>query len=314
MTQMTPGQTRIIDPILTNHFRGFRDQTMVAESLFPRAPVAAYGGTIITFGKEAFRRYATRRAPGTNTKRMTFGYEGDKYAITPKALEAPVPRELMRDASQVPGIDLGARAVNVVGRVMARDLEVEAATLALNASAYDANGKIELSGQNRWSGTSGDPLKDVEQACAEIEARTGMRPNRVLLSRTAFAACRHAAKVVERFKYTSAESITTAMLAAIFDVESVVVGRGVQATGANDAFSSIWGDDVVVAYVGPVNSAVEEPSCGYTYTIEGHPLVEAPYWDNSAKSWIYGVADDCVPVVASRDAMFLIKDAGAAPS
>ena len=102
--QMTPGQVRVVDPILSEHARGYRQAQLVATALFPFADVAAYGGQVIEFGKESFKIYNAKRAPGANTKRIRFGYEGKPYAIVPSALEAPVPREHMRDASQVPGI------------------------------------------------------------------------------------------------------------------------------------------------------------------------------------------------------------------
>ncbi|HHA2602409.1 TPA: hypothetical protein ACOEOE_004596, partial [Stenotrophomonas maltophilia] len=59
-----------------------------------------------------------------------------------------------------------------------------------------------------------------------------------------------------------------------------------------------------------VNANVEEPSYGYGYRIEGMPLVEVPYWDNSAKSWIYGVSNDATPVLAGMAAGYLISGAG----
>lgn len=42
--QMTPGQTRVVDPILSDHARGYRQAELVAPSLFPFADVSAYGG------------------------------------------------------------------------------------------------------------------------------------------------------------------------------------------------------------------------------------------------------------------------------
>lgn len=52
--QMTPGQVRVVDPILSEHARGYRQAQLVATALFPFADVAAYGGQVIEFGKESF--------------------------------------------------------------------------------------------------------------------------------------------------------------------------------------------------------------------------------------------------------------------
>ena len=313
MTQQTPAQTRQVDVILSNHVRGYRQQNMVGTALFPRVPVQQYGGRIIRFGKEAFRTYSTARAPGSNTKRVTFGHASDPYAITPRALEAPVPRELMRDASQVPGIDLGTRAVNMVLRSMALELEVNQATLARNQANYDSAHKVALTGNDRWNGgTTSDPSSDIETAREAIRTSTGMYPNVVLLSATAMSACRQHPKILDRIKYTGRDIVTEDLLASLWDVDQVVVGKAVSADEAG-AFSDVWGADVVVAYVPPAASTMEEPSYGYTYTIEGHPLVETAYWDESAKSWIYGVSDDCAPVLTGITSGYLIQNAGLAP-
>lgn len=312
MPQMTPAQARIVDPVLSTHALGYKGAGLVAQTLFPTGYVGIYGGNVIEFGKEAFRLYNSRRAPGTATKRIQFGYQGKPYAIVPSALEAPVPRELMRDASQVPGIDLGARAVNTVMRSVQLEREYNCAQLARTAGNYDTSHKAALIGTSRWTGSASDPNADIRGAREAIRSTIGVYPNTVLLSATAFSACQENAKILDRTKYTGRDSITTDILARLWNVQNVVVGEATVAD-ASDSFGDVWGDDVIVAYTNISSDPnVEEPSYGYTYTIEGHPLVEQPYWDANAKSWIYGVSYDNTPVLSGITAGFLIQDAGAA--
>ena len=63
MSQMNNAQARVIDPILTTVARGFKHPGFVADRLFPRVNVNARGGNVISFGREDFRLYNTRRAP-----------------------------------------------------------------------------------------------------------------------------------------------------------------------------------------------------------------------------------------------------------
>ena len=88
---MNINQARIIDPVLTEVTQGYRHPERIGHVLFPRVPVFARGGQIIEFGKESFRRYNTRRAPGTNTKRLEFGYQGKPFVLVQDALEGMVP-------------------------------------------------------------------------------------------------------------------------------------------------------------------------------------------------------------------------------
>lgn len=309
---LNPSQGRVIDPILSEHVRGYKQAGLIGSILFPRVPVAMYGGKVIEFGKEAFRLYNVKRGPGGATKRIEFGYEGKPFAIVPGALEAKVPREWMRDASQVPGIDLASRAVNTVMRVMALSHEYECAQIALNAANYDADHKVTLAGTSRWTGVDSDPSKDIETAKEAIRASIGMRPNTLMLSPSALTAAKYHPKLIERIKYTNATSLTIEQLKALWEIENIVTGEAVVATGANDSFGDVWGQDVWLGYVNPnLSPSNEEPSFGYTYSIDGHPAVEAPYWEDNARSWIYGVSDDNSPVLSGMAAGYVIKGAGA---
>lgn len=313
MSQQTLAQTRVVDPILSEHARGYRRPGNVAKKLFPLAPVPAYGGKVIEFGKEAFRVYNSKRAPGSNTKRIDVGHEGKPYAIVPSALEAKVPRERMRDASQVPGIDLAGRAVNVVLGSLELEHEFDSAQIARNAANYDANHKVALVGADRWTGANGDPIKDVGDGSEAIRGSIGVRPNLAVLSPTAFNACQSNAKILERLK-VSEGAITLEQLQRLWNIKEVVVGEAVVASGQNDDFGDVWGFDVILAYVAPPvegGNNNEEPSYGYTYAIEGMPSVENPYYDNNAKSWIYGVSNDATPVLSGMTAGYLIQNAGA---
>jgi hypothetical protein len=318
MPQQNLAQSRVIDPILTTHAQGYVRPGNIGKNLFPIAIVAAYGGQVLEFGKDAFRKYNTKRAPGTSTKRVTFGHAGKPYSIVPNALEATVPDENQNDALQVPGIDLASDSVDLVLDVMELSHEYECAELARNAALYDSNHKVALVAQFRWAGTSGDPTADIQTAVEAVRKSVGVRANTVALSSTAFTACQTNAKILDRLKYTSAASVTTEMLARLWNVATVVVAEAVGASGQNDDLSDIWGDDVIVAYVAPATGgnrrSAARPSYDYTYSITGMPLVRKPYYDNNAVSWIYPVAADRQPVLSGITAGYLIQNAGAAPA
>lgn len=315
MTQQTTAQSRVVDPILTTHAQGYMRPGNVGRLLFPIAIVAQYGGQVLEFGKEAFRRYNTQRAPGSAIKRVTFGYAGKPYAIVPNALEATVPDENDNEARQVPGLDLASDSVEVVLDVMELSHEYECADLARNASLYDVNHKVALVGQNRWKGTVGDPSVDIQTAIEAVRKSVGVRPNIVVLSASAFAACQFNPKILDRLKYTGRDAVTVEILAKLWNVKTVEVAEAVGASGADDDLSDIWGDDVIVAYVAPATGgnrrSAARPSYGYTYSITGMPAVKKPYYENNSLSWIYPVIADRKPVLSGITAGYLIQNAGA---
>lgn len=306
----TTAQVRVVDPILSNVAQGYRHVEHVGSVLFPRVPVFTRGGQIIEFGRESFRRYNARRAPGAATKRVEFGHLGKPFALFQDALEGKVPREHMDDASQVPGIDLGSRTVNGVMQIMSLLLEIEQANIANDPANYDGNHTVALAGGQIWTDTvNSDPTADIETGREAIRASIGRYPNTLELSALAFKAVKHHPKITDRFKFTSSDSITAEMLANLWNLERVVVGQAIVFED-DDTATDIWSNNAVLAYTSLGSIGAEEPSYGYTYTLNGHPLVEQTYWDPNAKSWIYPTTFERAPVLSGILAGYLIQNAG----
>ena len=304
---MSARQVRIVDPILSTVVQGYRHTEHIGQVLFPQVMVQVSGGQVLEFGKESFKLYRSRRTPGTATKRIQFGYLGKSFSLVQDALEGTVPREHMRDASKIPGIDLGKRAVNIVMQSLSMTLENDHATLATTATNYDANHKTTLTGVNKWSDASSDPAKDIDIGKEAIRGSVGIYPNTLVLSAQVFNAVKEHPKVVERFKYTSRDSVTPDMLAALWDLQKVVVGRAVAFDDQDNALD-LWGNNAILAYVPAGPSGMEEPSYGYTYVMSGHPLVEKAYYDNNSKSWIYPVTFERLPVLTGMLSGYLIQN------
>ncbi|MDR0249934.1 MAG: hypothetical protein LBI35_01250 [Burkholderiales bacterium] len=299
---------RIIDPILSNIARGYSNGEFVGHALFPRVPVMVSGGQIIQFGKEAFMRYNTRRAPGANTKRIDFGYEGQPFALENHAIEALVPVEWMRDAAQVPGIDLATRGLQLAQKVLTRQLEEQQATLATTAANYDAAHIEVLTGTGSLAAIT-NITEWIDSKKELIRSQTAQYPNKMVVGPQVFRVLRNLEVVREHFKYTSSASVTAQMLAQFFDIPQIVVGTGVM-SDQDGTFGDIWGNDIVLAYAPDNPVGREEPSYGYTYEMEGHPVVAQPYYDENRRSWVYGTDHERAPVIAGKGAAALIKNAG----
>ncbi len=307
---MTPTEARIVDPILSTVAKGYQNNEMVASVLFPTVQVPLRGGKIIQFGKEAFMLYGSQRAPGENTKRIRFGYAGEPYSLSDFSLEGVVPIEVDQEASAGPGIDLGAGAVGDVSAIMALRLEKQSADIARNATSYGVNNKIVLAGTDQWSDPASDPIEDVEAAKEAVRSSTGKRPNTMVLGALVFAKLKNHPKIIERIKYTGRDVATVELLASLFGLQRVTVGDAIFSNDEGTAFTDVWGRDVVIAYT---NLATVQsgglPSYGYTYQLNGYPLVEEAYFDRNAKSYIYPVTRAEAPVMASSSAGFLIQNA-----
>lgn len=312
MSQMTPGQARVVDPILTAVARGYRSpKAAIANVLFPIVTVGQRAGRIIAFGQDDFKLVNTARAPGANTKRVQFGYASDSYALVDHRLEGGVPVEVNDEALAVPGIDLQSNAVRRVQNVMALEREHKAATLARDASKYDAANKETLSGTSQWSHASSDPFTDIMEAKEVIRSKTGERPNVLTLGPKVLTAVRTHPKVLDRLSTaTDRPPATLQQLLALFELQQIVEGEAVYHDGTQ--FQDVWGKDAILAFTTPASmQEMGSPNYGYTYQLTGRPQVEEGYYDENTNSWYYPTSDAYQPVFAGPSAGFIFKDAAA---
>ena len=307
---------RVYDPVLSAHAKVASKQgTFVAESLFPTVFVTEYGGQVIEYGDEEFYESDDSRVPGGKTARIEAPeYTGQDFALKYHALEGKVPMEHMADAA-VPGIDLQRNSVSTVVKKMMLKRERQAAALANNTSNYPAGNVTTLAGVTQWSDASGgDPFGDVANSMELVRSLTGMMPNTAVTNAVVLKALKNNPQVRENFKYTDASSITTEMLMAYLEVDTLVVGNGLYVDSAG-VKQNVWGNHLVLAYVAPGQTGISydqaEPSYGYTYTFQGHPAVVPGYYEPNRFSWFYPVKYDRKAVISSANSAAIIANAAA---
>lgn len=308
MAPLNNASARVVDPVLSQFARGYQQANLIGRALFPRAFVPVRGFKRVEFGKEGFRLYNTRRAPGTDTKRLVFGYDGEPAKLYQHALDAVVPREHVGEAAAGPGIDLQQEASRVVLDAMQLDEEVAQATLATTAANYAASNKETLSGSDQFNHADSDPKSIIKEGKEAVRQKIGRDPNVAVMSKPIFNSLDDHPKLLEKLKYTSSASITTEMLAKYLALDKVYVGDAVYTDGDESGFTDVWGNFLVLAYVPQAGQpSVRVPSYGYTYTLTGHPFVEQTRYDADAKSWINGVTDERSAELVGAEAGFLFS-------
>lgn len=311
MRAMNTQQAGVVDVVLSNHARGYANQEFIAPRIAPYADVPARNIRLLKFGKEGFRKLNTRRAPGSPILTVQYGYASDPIALQQDALQGLVPVETQEEASRVPGINLGSNAVNMVLDALDLGYEIDTALMVRNAASYGVNNKIALGGASRWSDAGSNPKADIDAGKEAIRRQVGRYPTKLIIGAPVFNALTEHPKIKEQFKYTSADSITEVMLARYFNLDEVIVGKGVYLPDgvADDAAATdIWGNDAILAYV-PKTGNWMVPSFAYTYRLTGYPMVETPWYDRDIKSWKYPTTIERRPYLVGADAGFLIQTA-----
>lgn len=308
---MSLDQARQVDPILSDHARGYTNAEFIGDGLFPIVDMPTRAARRIEFNRDSFKRYQTRRAPGANIASVTFGYEGKPVSLIQHALMAITPIEHQEEAqaASAPGIDLQKENVDLVLFVIAQEKEIAQAELARSAPLYANSNKLALGNGDKWSNSDSDPLAQVSDGSEVIRKRTGRRANTLAIGGGLAAKLRTHAKIREHFKHTTSATVTDEMLRAYFNLPNLLIGDAIydQPDGTT---IDVWGGDAVLAFVPPKGARnMRLPGYGYTYRLRGHPFVESVRFDRDTRSWKNEVIDEHSPELVGADAGFLFQGA-----
>ncbi len=312
---LSPAEARVVDPVLSNVARGYKNAEHVWMYLFPIVQVMQRAGIIIQFSAEDFAKYATslRRAPGGEAVEIEVGYAGEKYSCENRSADGKVPREIQQEAAAVPGIDLLSRTVQQVMNIISLAIEIEAAELATNSANYTAAHVSTLAGANQWDHADATPAQYIEGRKELIAEATGMEPNVLTVGIEVHRKLKNNPDVIDRIKHTqgltgnAAPLVNASTLAQYFDIGNYVVGRA--RTGEPGNFEPVWGRNAVLAYsdVTPLASQ-GSPSFGYTYRLSGYPMFEESWFNKKNRSWMVPGETEDTPVIAGKDAGVLLQN------
>ncbi|STB70535.1 hypothetical protein [Chromobacterium violaceum] len=298
---------RIVDPVLTNLARGYRNAAYIGENLFPLAPMEKEAGIIPLFGKEAFLLWETERAIRGKTNVM-IADDPDTLDVVLREHDLAYPVDVREQAESM--FNEEAKAAKRVKDAIDLRREVTAAYLAQNPKTYLPGAKVALSGSSKWANSGGDPIKDVEDGKEVIRQRTGMRPNTGVIGAATYATLKFHKGLAAALGTQERKLITLEHLKALWGLEDIFIGEALAADGRG-ATGDIWGDNVVLAYVAKPAAGTEGdadiPSFGYTLRKRGMP--ETDKYDGEGGKVRYVRHTDMYKlVVVGADAGYLISD------
>ncbi len=267
-----------IDQALTNISVAYiqKASSFVAAQVFPVVPVQKQSDRYFVYLKEDwFRDEATERAPATES--AGGGYEIDntpnyfcrKYGyhkdVTPEdRANSDTPLSADTDASDFVTQKMLLRREIVWANQYFTD-GVWTTDLA-GVAAGPAGGQFL-----RWDVAGSTPIEDIEDEQTNIASITGLRPNVLVLGARVYSALKNHDDILGRIVFTQRGIVTPDILAALFDVEKVVIAWAVRNIAAKDAAEDtdfLLGNHALLAYAAP-RPALKTPSAGYIFTWTG---------------------------------------------
>jgi hypothetical protein len=301
-----------VDPILTTLAQGYTlPSTNIANFIAPVVDTPTRAGKILRFGKEQFAINDFRRAYGTNIPYVQSRYDSEPYALEQEVAAWELPEEVIENAGEGPAqVDLRAietrntmsrlmnsyeytvaQAVTVTGGYNPYEPTAGAGTqtgLGFTSWTTFKTAYSNKAGGAEWSNDLSNPIEDVLSLKRSVANQIGIRPNSMVLGTAVFDQLLTNKDILDRIRYTTADSIDTDILARYFGLERglrVAEGRYLADDGKllpvfpeNGIllFYSPNGPSDSVMPAGGANAAT--PAFAYTYQLTGTPTVRPEYY------------------------------------
>ena len=277
MPQPTSSQVHV-DAILTNISVAYlqRAENFIADKVFPIVPVDKQSDKYFVYSKNDWLRdEAQVRTDGTESVGSGYNITTDTYYADVYAIHKDIGDQTRANSDAPINVDREAAEFVTHRLLTRREIQFNNDFMTTNVWSQDITGVTASPTTNQtvqWSDfTNSDPIEDIEAGKAGILSTTGLEANTLVLGYDVFRKLKNHPDLVDRIKYTSSQTITEDMLARMFDIERVLVSKGIKATnaeGATGAYSFTTGKSALLCHVAP-SPGLLTPSAGYTFSWTG---------------------------------------------
>jgi len=267
MPQPTNNQVHI-DAVLTNLSVAYMNEAdnFVASKVFPTVPVAKQSDLYFTYSQDDFYRDQVRvRADGVESAGSGYALSTGTYSAQVWALHKDI-GDLVRANSDAP-LDPDMDATKFLTHQMMIRQERDWASNFFNTGIWGT----DSTPATLWSAANSTPIDDIQTGINTVLTDTGYIPNTLVLSYNVYKTLRNHETIVDRYKYTSADSITPELIGKVVDVPRVLVMKGVfnsAAEGASATFAQLGDKDALLCYVAP-SAGLMTVSAGYNFVWSG---------------------------------------------
>ena len=323
---MTPtSQQVVIRGALNNVSIAYRNPSYVGDQVYPIINGLNRKTQVLKYAKAPwFRSQADYRAEGTTAKRGDYTIDTSNLdpkqiaigkAVTDELLFAsqepmalpvqPIQEALIYCADQIDLFKEKLIASNVLAQTWSDG----------NSGGEDAEG---LWGDNSTSNTM---ITDIITAKKAIQSKTGLVPNTLLIDYATFMAQNNNPNVMDKIKYTQTGITTEALLAALFQLDTVLVGKAIytstaetQPESSTPTMLNIWetnaGKGMGFLFYRPPSAGLRTPSPGYQYRLEENGAFRrsVTYREEWNHQSIYEVMEWIDIAAQSLDTGYLWKD------
>lgn len=295
----------------------YRNKGYIGDRVFPIIDTANPKAKITKYLKGAwFRNEAALRAAGARAKRGSFPTTEVSLSTKEYAFAKEITDEDRKNAAlpnapalkpEQDAIEFCLQKIDLYKEIVIAQLIKDTTWIDGNAAGEDAGGLWAASGSNTF-------LVDIMTGQKAIQAATGMKANVLLLDYGTFMSLKQESTILEKIKYTQRGVLTVDLLAALLELDEVLVGEALvnvaKETKAGTEWSAqkIWEVNATkgMGFLFHRASApgLKTPSSGYQVRLlqEGGGVRRLSTWREAAEHQdVYEAAEESDIVVTGSD-------------
>lgn len=302
----TPNDLNVNIP-LTNISIAYRNKNLIWREAMPAVRVPDYKNAVPIYGRDAWLiPRAGVRGDGLGP-RGGYKYSTTNYECLSYSLGTTVSDRERNAAAKTGIVDPDIKATNYVTDQLNLCIERLVATELFTSGNYAST----ASAGTKWTDGAADPIGDIRTGLETVSAAIGTPPNRMIIGRSGWNDLIDHPDIIARFVNTQTGIITPQMIAALFDLEMVLVGRAVYTSSIEDAatvtMTDVWTDHCALLYV-PSGPALDEPAFGYTLIWQDEDFVTENWRNNGEDADWVRTKCSVDPITLSNVSGYLLTD------
>ncbi len=292
---------------LANVSIAYRNKNYIADRVFPIIDGVAPEAKILKYLKGAwFADEADIRAPGTRAKRGQIVTDYASLSTKEYAFAKEVTDEDRRfaKAAGAPPLMPDQDAIEFATDKVDLKKERRVAETVKGGTWSGQAGGEDL--QGAWAaGTGNSFIASVEGETEYIRSQTGLKPNTLLITPNVLTELKRETTILDRIKYTERGIVTAALLAAMLELEEVLIGDAIYSTakettaGTEFSAKNVWeknaGKGSAFLFYRPQRIGLKVPTAGLQARIKyenGLPRRTEVWRENAEHQDVYEVAEE----------------------
>lgn len=247
--------TLYTDRRLSNVSIKYTNEELIAALCMPFVKVPKLSGLFVKYDKdERFTLPDDRIGPKSVANEIDFSVSDGTYAVKDRGLSEFV--SIQEEDNQDAPLSVRTDATEFLTELLLLAYEKRVADVVFAQATYPAANRVQLSGTGQWGGSADDPIGDIMTGLDTAF----LRPNKMVFGADAWRTFRKLPEILDAVKgatrsQTAGGGVASrADIAALFEVDQVLVGRGRYNSakkGQTATYVRLWAKHCALLHVKP---------------------------------------------------------------